>query len=199
MAADVFGLKNESTRLTWLTRVLKDVPAGSRILDAGAGECRYKQLCVHLKYVTQDFAKYDGKGDGRGLQKKNWDQSQIDIISEITAIPEPDGSFDAVLCSEVLEHLPEPVLALAEFSRLLKKGGYLILTAPFASLTHYLAQEAMRLPDVSLRYCGRRVGYFGRILIKIFLMMLRKLSSAESIPSSELLCFGWHILAKKKG
>lgn len=234
MAADVFGLKNESTRLAWLTRVLRQIPQGSRILDAGAGECQYQKLCSHLNYVSQDFAKYNGKGDGKGLQKGRWNQREIDIISEITNIPEPDDSFDAVLCSEVLEHLPQPVLAIKEFSRLLKKGGYLILTAPFSSLTHYspyyfysgfsrnfyetflskegfeiieispngnffeyLAQEIMRLPDVSLRYCGRRIGYISLIFIKIFLRILRKLSSAES-ASSELLCFGWHILAKKK-
>ena len=45
-------------------------------------------------------------------------------------------SFDAILCSEVLEHVPEPTHALDEFARLLRPGGTLILTAPFASLVH---------------------------------------------------------------
>ena len=45
-------------------------------------------------------------------------------------------SFDVVLCSEVFEHLPNPIVALQELGRLLKPGGKLILTAPFNSLTH---------------------------------------------------------------
>ncbi|MBF0434241.1 MAG: methyltransferase domain-containing protein [Magnetococcales bacterium] len=65
-----------------------------------------------------------------------WDTSRIDLVCDITAIPAPNGSFDAILCSEVLEHIPEPTHALDEFSRLLKPGGYLILTAPFASNVH---------------------------------------------------------------
>ena len=42
-----------------------------------------------------------------------------------------------VLISEVLEHIPYPMKALEEVSRVLKKGGTLIVTAPFASLTHF--------------------------------------------------------------
>jgi ubiquinone/menaquinone biosynthesis C-methylase UbiE len=67
---------------------------------------------------------------------KSWNTSLIDLISDITEIPVPDASFDDVLCSEVLEHVPEPTHALDEFTRLLKPGGTLILTAPFASNVH---------------------------------------------------------------
>lgn len=131
------GTKNLSNREVWLERMLKKIPAGSCILDAGAGEQRYKRFCAHLKYVAQDFAQYDGKGDGAGLQTESWDQTSLDIISDITAIPEPDASFDAILCVEVFEHLPEPIKAIHEFARLLKPGGHLIITAPFCSLTHF--------------------------------------------------------------
>ncbi len=71
------------------------------------------------------------------MQTGQWDTSRIDLVSDITAIPAPDASFDAILCSEVLEHVPEPTHALDEFMRLLKPGGTLILTAPFASLVHF--------------------------------------------------------------
>lgn len=131
------GTHNESTRDEWLGRVLSQVPPGSRILDAGAGELKYRPLCSHLSYVSQDFAQYDGTGDASGLQMGSWDQSRIDIVCDITAIPEPDASFDAIMCIEVLEHLPDPLRALAEFSRLLRPGGWLILSAPFCSLTHF--------------------------------------------------------------
>lgn len=138
-ARQLFGLPNvnEATRIAWLASMLGRLPAGQRILDAGAGELRNKSLCAHLEYVSQDFGQYDGVGDEKGLQTQRWDTRQVDLICDITAIPQPDQSFDAILCSEVLEHLPEPARALDEFSRLLKPGGKLILTAPFASLVHF--------------------------------------------------------------
>lgn len=131
------GSKNESSRAKWIEETLKKVPAGLKILDAGAGESQFKKFCSHLKYTSQDFGKYNGVGDGKGLQTKTFDNSKLDIVSDITSIPVPDKSFDAILCTEVFEHIPEPILAIKEFSRILKPDGYLILTAPFCSFTHF--------------------------------------------------------------
>ena len=133
----VVGTLNLETREAWMKSTLASIPAGNRILDAGAGELKYKSLCSHLDYVSQDFAQYEGIGDSRGLQTGSWDQTKLDIISDITKVPEPDASFDVVMCIEVLEHLPSPVEALRELSRLLRPNGLLIVTAPFCSLTHF--------------------------------------------------------------
>lgn len=128
---------NEVTRSAWIRAQLRALPAGNRILDAGAGEQQYRDACSHLQYVSQDFAQYKPENLPSGLQMEKWDYKQLDIVSDITAIPENDGAFDAVLCTEVLEHVPDPVAALKELSRLLKTGGVLILTAPFCSITHF--------------------------------------------------------------
>jgi len=128
---------NEENRQAWLKKTLSALPRGARILDAGAGELRNRPLCSHLAYVSQDFCQYEGTGNGQGLQTGQWDTSQIDLVCDITTIPERDGAFDAILCSEVLEHVPNPTRALDEFARLIKPGGKLILTAPFASLVHF--------------------------------------------------------------
>ncbi len=131
------GTRNLVTREAWLERALAGIPAGHRILDAGAGEKQYRRFCSHLKYVSQDFGGYDGKGDGAGEQTGAWDQSGLDIVCDITAIPRADESFEAVMCIEVFEHLPDPIRALQELTRLLKPGGVLVLTAPFCSITHF--------------------------------------------------------------
>jgi len=130
------GTTNESERVAWIENTLKKIPAGLTILDAGAGECQFKKFCSHLTYVAQDFAQYEGTGE-IGLQTGTWDNSQLDIVSDITSIPRPDRSFDAIMCTEVLEHVPDAVSALKELNRLLRPGGYLLITAPFASLTHF--------------------------------------------------------------
>ena len=129
--------RNLDARNKWIISELENIPSGLRILDAGAGECPYKRYCSHLDYVSQDFGKYDGIGDGKGLYPKTWNNTKLDIVSDITNIPEPDQSFDVILCAEVLEHIPEPYKAIEEFSRITKQGGILLITAPFCSLTHF--------------------------------------------------------------
>lgn len=131
------GTANASTRDAWVEAELEALPRGTRLLDAGAGEMQYKKFCGHLNYVSQDLAEYDGSGNAAGLQTGRWDMSGLDIVSDICSIPVDDGSFDAVLCTEVFEHLPDPVRALQELTRILRPGGRLIMTAPFCSLTHF--------------------------------------------------------------
>lgn len=131
------GTNSDQARVDWVANALKSIPNGYRILDAGAGELRFKPYCAHLDYVSQDFCQYEGKGDGNALQTGAWNTTRIDIVSNIVLIPVSDESFDVVLCSEVLEHIPDPVAAIKEFSRILKPGGTLLITAPFCSLTHF--------------------------------------------------------------
>lgn len=130
------GDNNHEKRIEWVITQLQALPEGIRLLDAGAGTQQFRKYCSHLNYIAQDFAAYVPSTDVVGLQNDEWNYGKLDIISDITNIPEPDASFDAILCSEVLEHLPDPNAALKEFSRLLKKDGILIVTAPFCSLTH---------------------------------------------------------------
>lgn len=134
---NIIGQNNKSNRDIWLEKILNNIPRGYRILDVGAGELQYKKYCAHLNYISQDFKQYDGQGDKKGLQKIKWSQIKIDIVSDITFIPVDDSSFDAVMCVEVMEHIPDPIRALSELNRVLKPGGFLIITAPFCSLSHY--------------------------------------------------------------
>jgi ubiquinone/menaquinone biosynthesis C-methylase UbiE len=131
------GLSNKQDRHLWVIQKLKELPQGAKLLDAGAGELQFKKYCAHLSYVSQDFGKYDGQGNGVGVQMGSWDNNKLDIVSDITDIPVASNAFDAVLCTEVFQHLPHPVNALKELVRVLKPGGVIILTAPFASLTHF--------------------------------------------------------------
>lgn len=229
-----YGNINEKRREDWIASQLAAFPAGLKILDAGAGELKYKKFCAHLQYTSQDFSQYNGQGDGAGLQAAKWDVSKIDIVSDICDIPIGNESFDAILCAEVFEHIPDPMLAIKEFHRLLKGGGKLIITAPFCSLTHfspfhyysgfnkffytthlekagfeiltlqtngnyfeYLGQELQRLEEIAKEYSHCSFSFFQKKLIALLLSALAKLSRKDK-GSSELLCFGHHVLAKKK-
>lgn len=131
------GNNNLISREAWLKAALKNIAPETKILDAGAGELKYKKFCEHLEYTSQDFGQYNGEGNSEGLQTKTWDNSKLDIVSDIVNIPVKNSSFGAIMCVEVLEHLPRPEKAIDEFARILEKDGILILTAPFCSLTHF--------------------------------------------------------------
>ncbi len=227
------GTTNEAVREKWIEETLKKIPRDLTLLDAGAGECQFKKYCTHLKYFAQDFGQYDGTGSN-GLQQGNWDNTKLDIVSDITSIPLPDQSVDAIMCTEVFEHIPDPIAALKEFTRLLKPGGYLLLTAPFASLTHFapyhfasgfnryfyekhlpdngfeieelklngnyfefMAQESRRIKRIALKYSDRKINILEKIIIHLNLFVLQRLSKKDK-GSSELLCYGIQVFARKK-
>ena len=121
---------NVVNRDAWVSEQAKAISAGSRVLDAGAGSCPYRSLFAHCDYKTQDFTNLQGAHLSGGQY------GEIDYVCDIASIPVEDGSFDAVICSEVIEHVPDPVAVMAEFARILKPGGRLILTAPLGSGIH---------------------------------------------------------------
>jgi ubiquinone/menaquinone biosynthesis C-methylase UbiE len=222
------GTKNLITRQLWVKDTLLALPAGSRILDAGAGECQYKQYCTHLNYVSQDFNEYKGDGNGAGIQTGEWDTSSIDIVSDIISIPEADQSFDVIFCTEVFEHIPDPLLAIKEFNRLLKPGGKLIITAPFNSLTHFapyhyasgfnkyffewhLTRNGFEINEMSLNgdyseYAAQEIrrvqSIFGKcpLYIKICCALILRFISKNKrlVDTSGLGCFGFHVTATKR-
>jgi SAM-dependent methyltransferase len=69
-----------------------------------------------LRYVTTDLDP----------------SQQVDLRLDITALDLPDDSFDAVLCSHVLEHVPDDAAAMAELRRITAPGGFTLVMVPLA-------------------------------------------------------------------
>jgi SAM-dependent methyltransferase len=118
---------NLNNRKKWVEKNAGRVPARSKILDIGAGTGRYRQFFAHCDYKTHDFTK---------TPDLNGKYTHIDYISDICSIPVKNEEFDYLICTEVIEHVPEPIKAVNEMARIAKKGALLFLTAPLASFLH---------------------------------------------------------------
>lgn len=118
-------------------------------MDAGAGEWNWRYLFTHAYYVTQDNCIGDN----------NWDYPNIDYDCDITNIPMEDLSIDVVLLTEVMEHLPEPLLALKELNRILKKGGYLYITVPQGWGEHQPPHDYYRYTQYGLHYLLEKANF----------------------------------------
>ena len=86
-------------------------------------------------YRSHDFDGYDGLGNQIGLQCAAWQTGMHDICCDVLDIPLSEKA-DLILCTEVLEHVPDPVRVFEHLCRLLMPDGKLVVTVPFLSLMH---------------------------------------------------------------
>jgi SAM-dependent methyltransferase len=75
------------------------------------------------------------------------------VLASAAQLPFEDASFDAVLCLETIEHLPDPAGAAREMMRVLKPGGQVMITTParlrllWKPDPHYAVRGLLLLPD----------------------------------------------------
>ena len=112
--------------------------AGDRVLDVGAGFGRHVYECARrsAQVVALDYAA-DEVVETRDTLAAMVDSSEITadkligvLRGDARHLPFPDGSFDVVITSEVLEHIQDDVRAIAEMVRVLKPGGRFAATVP---------------------------------------------------------------------
>jgi SAM-dependent methyltransferase len=78
--------------------------------------------------------------------------SNADIIANICWMPEIlSETFNAIICTEVVEHTKNPFSAIAELHRILKPGGYLLLTTPFNLRIHGPSPDCWRFTEEGLK------------------------------------------------
>jgi SAM-dependent methyltransferase len=111
---------------------------GHRVLDLGCGEGRHS-LSAYLQPDVEVFgvdlsAEDLGTAMGRIADMRDYEpQGRLQFLQgDALRLPFADHSFDRVICSEVLEHIPNYLSVLEEIQRVLKPGGKLCISVPRA-------------------------------------------------------------------
>lgn len=125
---DLAERSNRTVNAAAAARVAELVPVGARVLDCAAGTGEFSLaaakraasvLCTDQSRPMLDRARK--KAAKRGLTNIRF------ALRDVTALSDPDGSFDAVIAANVLHLLPEPERAVRELWRVTTPGGRLIL------------------------------------------------------------------------
>ncbi|HEX3279172.1 MAG TPA: methyltransferase domain-containing protein [Thermoleophilaceae bacterium] len=142
-----FPYERESI-LAFVMRAAQATPTGARVADVGAGDAPFRELFAHTQYATLDWTESVHEG-----------ARSSDIVASADSIPVRDGAFDAVLFTQVLEHVPEPSGVMSELHRILAHGGTLYLTAPLVWELHELPHDYYRYTSEGLRHLLEGAGF----------------------------------------
>jgi len=132
----------------WYDANLK-VHARGRLLDLGCGKVPLYESYRH--YIAESVCV-----DWENTFHKN---PHLDFEADLTrAVPFPDGAFDTVILSDVLEHIPEPEGLCREIARVLSPGGKLVMSVPFYYWLHEEPYDYYRYTEFALRRFMDRSG-----------------------------------------
>jgi SAM-dependent methyltransferase len=101
--------------------------AGAPILDAGCG------TGLNLRHLPKGSIGIDINPRNVALLRDRLPDHVV-LEGDVEHLPFVDGSFGTVLCTEVIEHIPDPSAALAEYRRVLRPGGVLVGSVPARSM-----------------------------------------------------------------
>jgi len=116
-------------------RALEGIPKDARVLDAGCGNGYLSSLLAERGFESHGA---DPSETGIALARKTYPLAHFTCM-DLTEGDLPQGSFEAVTCVEVIEHVYAPRLLLSSLFKALRPGGKLVLTTPYHGYAKNLA------------------------------------------------------------
>jgi SAM-dependent methyltransferase len=126
--------------------------AAGTVADVGCGAQPYRDL-------LPEGTRYVGLDTEQALEHFGYEIPDVRAIGSDGRWPLEDGEADLVLATETLEHVPDPPAFLEQARRVLRPGGRLIITTPFAARWHYIPHDYWRFTPSSLRQLLERAGF----------------------------------------
>ena len=124
-----------------------------KILDSGCGSMPYKNIILSN---NDKVTNYIGLDIESGL---NYENVNADFLWDGSIMPFEDSSFDVVISTEVMEHVPDPDSYLIEVKRVLKPGGMFFFTVPFLMSLHEVPNDYYRYTPFALEMIFKRIGF----------------------------------------
>jgi SAM-dependent methyltransferase len=123
--------------------------ATGNLLDIGAAD---RWIAEHLP-IAVHYVALDYPSTGRDMYG-----ASPDVFADGARLPFADATFDNVVCLEVLEHVPDPAVIIAEIARVLRPGGQAWLSMPFLYPVHDAPFDFQRYTMFGLRRDLERAG-----------------------------------------
>lgn len=192
----IFDPENGRIR-AFLQEEVEQLAPGAHVLDASAGTRPYSKYFHRQNYESCDMPGgfYTCKHDFECL---------------LDSIPRPTGTYDAVILTQVLEHVPNPTAVLAELNRVLKPGGVLLLSVPlngplhgepwhFFQFTHYGLSELAKSNHFAverLEKVGGAFWFFGKHVQDTCRKLMKQVDPfrARKRGQSVAKCILWSLL-----
>jgi len=116
-----------------------------RLIDVGCGAMPYRDYYRNaISVVGCDVDKSRGAAS---------------VVCPAHQVPSESNSFDTVVCTEVLEHVPDPIAVWREFYRILAPGGAVVLATPSYWPAHEIPHDYYRYTEHGLRYLAQSAGF----------------------------------------
>lgn len=116
-----------------------------RLVDVGSGDSPYRGVIAHDSYV--------------GLDRRPIGRDALLIVADAASLPLADCVADGVLCTEVIEHVPDEHALAQELARIARPGAPLLLSAPFVHGLHEQPYDYRRLTSIGLVTTLERAGW----------------------------------------
>ncbi len=120
-----------------------------KMMDFGCGTKPYKGILSVQEYIGVDIKLPDDQGN-----------NQVDVYYDGKTIPFKTNYFDSVLASEVFEHIFNLPVILQELFRVIKPGGYLVATLPFAWDEHGVPYDFARYTSFGIEHLLKEAGFY---------------------------------------